>query len=246
MESLQQSVGTLKTYAKDVRSDYRKLDKMLTVPHQRGALGEIALEKLISDQLPKELYGIRKQIIGMKIPDAYIKSVMGIICIDSKFPLDNYKKMIESNDDVKKEKFKKEIINNINNHLKKIQSDYIHPELGTAEFACAFIPSEAVYWFLINECYEELNNWAKKGVQVLSPLTLSQKIAIIKAGVEAKEIYEKTEEIRKKLTEIRNDFNNTSNEWNRFRKQFKICLNRVEDLNNAYVKIQYSLDKILK
>lgn len=70
------NVGEIKLFASDVREDYRSLDALLRVPHQRGALGEISLETILADQLPTTSFGIREKIFG-KIPDAYIKSIVG-------------------------------------------------------------------------------------------------------------------------------------------------------------------------
>lgn len=60
-------------------------------------------------------------------------------------------------------------------HLTKIAEDYVCPEKESAEFAFAYIPSESTYWFLVTERYDLLRDFTKKGVQVVSPLTLSYK-----------------------------------------------------------------------
>lgn len=92
---IDEKVGRLELYAKDIRQDYRSFEKLLRAPAARGALGEIGLEVILTDQLPPQMYGIRRRILNGKIPDAYVESTVGIICIDSKFPLDNYRRMVE-------------------------------------------------------------------------------------------------------------------------------------------------------
>jgi len=93
---LEHKLGQLVTYTEDVRRHHEDLIQMLRAPLERASLGELALEQILSDQLPPDMFGIRKRIFKGAIPDAYIRSSAGIICIDPKFPLENYRKMVES------------------------------------------------------------------------------------------------------------------------------------------------------
>ncbi len=176
---LDEQIGRLTTYADNIQSDYRTLEQMLRAPVERASLGEIGLQQILSDQLPQDIFGIRKEILGGKVPDAHIKSTVGIICIDSKFPLENYRKMVEEKDPKVKEDLKGKFIGDVRRHLDKIARDYVCPQNGSAEFAFAYIPSESVYYFLVTEAYDVLREYTKRGVQVVSPLTLSHKIELI-------------------------------------------------------------------
>jgi len=246
MNNLQSQVGKIELFASDVRKDYQSLDKMLQVPQQRGALGEIALEKILSDQLPSTMFGIRQKIIGRN-PDAHIKSISGIICIDSKFPLDNYKRMIESKDDDEREIFKKGFKKNIDDHLEKIKNDYIHPELGTTDFAFAFIPSESIYWFLVNECYDDIAEWTRNGVQVVSPLTMSAKIALIRAGVHAKKLSEEAKDVLEKLGKLKVSFDGVDGKWQIFfNTHLKNLIKKASEVETAYQSLRGNFDTIQK
>ena len=55
---LEEKVGKLSSYAESIREDYRSLDRMLRVPTERAGIGEIALETILSDQLPSDMFGI--------------------------------------------------------------------------------------------------------------------------------------------------------------------------------------------
>ncbi|MFO8128452.1 MAG: DNA recombination protein RmuC [Bacteroidales bacterium] len=209
---LDEQLGAFMAYAQDVRQDYKSLEQMLRVPYERGALGEIALEGILSDQLPPDMFGVRKRVLG-KIPDAHIKSTAGAICIDSKFPLDNYAEMLTAEEDGEKERFKKNFLRDVRGHFAKIAEDYVRPEDGSAEFAFAFIPSESVYYFLVNEAYDTLREYTTRGVQVVSPLTLSHKIELIKAGVHAKKLSEQAERVRNDIARLARHFDEIDEEW---------------------------------
>jgi DNA recombination protein RmuC len=238
-------VGMLTVYAQDIRDNYKSLEQMLRVSTDRACLGELSLETILADQLPPDMFGIRKKILDGKIPDAYIRSTVGIICIDSKFPLDNYRKMHEIEDASEKKSLKKQFIKDVQGHMKKILDDYICPEKGSAEFAFAYIPSEGVYYFLLNEGYESLREYAKKGVQVVSPLTISHKIELIKAGVHARKLSEDAEKVKENLLKISRGFRDVDEKWRVFYEtHFRNAGRKAEELDTAYQRLREEFDRI--
>ncbi len=244
---LSDKVGELATHAKEIKETHKSIEQMLRVPAERGAFGEIALETILSDQLPPDMFGIREKVLEGKTPDAYIKSTVGIICIDSKFPLENYRKMMESDDPREKERFKRQFLRDVKGHLDKIASDYVCPERGSADFAFAFIPSEGVYWFLINEAFELLHEYTKNGVQVVSPLTLSHKVELIKAGVHAKKLSEEAEKVKNDILRLSQRFRKVDEAWRVFYKtHFKNLAGKAEELDEAYKRLREEFDRISK
>ena len=244
---LSDKVGELATHAKEIKDLHKSIEQMLRVPVERGAFGELFLETILSDQLTTDMFGIREKVLEGKTPDAYIKSTVGIICIDSKFPLDNYRKMMESDNPQEKEKFKKQFLKDVKGHLDKIANDYVRPEKGSADFAFAFIPSEGVYWFLINEAFELLREYTKKGVQVVSPLTLSHKIELIKAGVHAKKLSEEAEKVKNDILRLSQRFRKVDEVWQVFyRTHFKNLAGKAEELDEVYSRLREEFDRISK
>ena len=244
---LDEKVGELTTQARDIRESHRSIEQMLRVPKERASLGELSLEIILSDQLPPDMFGIRERVLDGKTPDASIKSTVGLICIDSKFPLDNYRKMIEAEEAKEKESSKKQFIRDVQGHLDKISADYVCPEKGSAEFAFAYIPSEGVYYFLVNEAYEMLRDYTREGVQVVSPLTLSHKIELIKAGVHAKKLSQDAEKVRKNLLRLSQRFDRIDEIWRVFyNTHFKNLEGKAEELDEAYKKLREEFDRTSK
>lgn len=240
-------LGELSLHAKEIKEVHRSLERILRVPLERASLGEIALETILSDQLPPDMFGIRKKVLDGKIPDAYIKSTVGIICIDSKFPLENYRKMLESEDPKEKEVYRISFLRDVKLHLEKVANDYVCPEKGSAEFAFAYIPSESVYWFLVNFAFDMLRDYVKRGVQVVSPLTLAHKIELIKAGVHAKKLSEEAERVSKILLELSRRFEKIDKIWNTFYStHLKNLTGKAEELDLAYKSLREEFNKISK
>jgi len=244
---LDQKIGAIESHANDIRQSYRSFEQMLRVPKERASFGELALETILADQLPPDMYGIREAVFDGKKPDAHIKSTEGIVCIDSKFSLDNYAGMLATEDPAEKQRFKKDFIADVRRCLDKIAADYICPDKGSAEFAFAYIPSESVYYFLLNEAYELLRHYGRAGVQVVSPLTLSAKIELLRAGIQAKKLSEKAEEVKNDLIVISRRFGEIDDKWRVFfGTHLKNATLQAEELDKSYKKLRDEFDRISK
>ena len=212
---LKKEIGQLENHAKEMQNLHQDIETMLENPRERGEFGETKLDSLLNQHLPNDMYGIRERVVDGKTPDAFIESSAGKICIDSKFPLDNYKKMRESSEE-EKDHYKKKFRRDVEKTLNQVENKYVRPESGTAEFAFEFVPSEGVYYHLVREEYEMLNRFTKKGVQVVSPLTLGHKLEIIKSDVKSRQLSEEAEEVREKLQSLGTKFKEFENDWSVF------------------------------
>ncbi|MBM3190222.1 MAG: DNA recombination protein RmuC, partial [Chloroflexi bacterium] len=178
---LGERIQAVEMHAREIRDSYRSFEQLLRVPIERGSFAELSLETILGDGLPPDMYMIRQRVLDGKVPDASIRSTVGVICIDSKFPLDNYHRMLTA-DEREMAGFARSFARDVRGHLAKIARDYVQPDKGSAAFAFAYIPSEAVYYYLVNQAYELLREYTRQGVQVVSPLTLGHKLELIKAG----------------------------------------------------------------
>lgn len=246
-DTLNKKMGEIATYTSDIRQVHKSVEQMLRIPKERSSFGEINLEVVLSDQLPPDMFGIRERVFNGKIPDAYIKSIVGLICIDSRFPLDNYVNMLNADKEEDKENFKKQFVKDVDIHLLDVAKNYINTQKGSAEFAFAYIPSEAVYYFLATEAYELLKDYSKKGVQVVSPLTLYHKVELIKTGVHAKKLSEDAEKIRNEIMRIGDAFKYIDDTWRvLYDTHLRNAMKKAEDVDKAYKNVREEFTKIAK
>ncbi|MDY6916764.1 MAG: DNA recombination protein RmuC [Chloroflexota bacterium] len=242
---LPQTIGAVDTHAKEIKESYRSFEQMLRVPKERASFGELALEAILSDQLPPDAYAIRERVLDGKIPDASIKSTSGLVCVDSKFPLDNYRNMVEAQDEGDRERLKRQFLKqDVQGHLSKIADDYVCPDKGSADFAFAYIPSEAVYYFLVSEAFEMLRDFTKRGVQVVSPLTLSHKVELIKAGVHARKLSEEAERVSRQLQGLARRFATIDESWRVLRTHLRNLQNKTEELDEEYRRLRQEFDSV--
>jgi len=236
---LSEQVGRIAGSAEQIQRDYRSLESLIRAPTERGYLGEIGLEAVLADALPPDMFGIRERVLGGLVPDACIRSPAGLICIDSKFPLDNYRRLLDCASPAERQRATRQFLRDVEGHLRKVAEDYVRPELGTVEFAFLYVPSEAVYWFLVTEGYSLLREWVKRGVQVVSPLTMAHKIELIKAGVHARKLSEEAGQVRLDILRLARAFRTLDEEWLVFyATHLKNLARKGDDIDAAYQKLR--------
>lgn len=241
---LNRSVSEVASHAEKMRELHADINQLLQHPQDRGAFGEQQLDILLSDHLPPEMYGIREQVVDGKTPDAHIQSSAGVICIDSKFPLDNYEQYLDADEDQDRDQYRRKFRRDVEGQLEKIAGDYVRPEAGTAEFAFAFIPSESVYYHLVSEEYDLLNEYTKQGVQVVSPLTLGHKLELIKADVHAQQLSEEATEIRERLQRLGTAFESFADDWETLSRHISNAEGKAEDVDRQFSTLRTEFDRI--
>lgn len=148
---LQNRLGKLseaneKIYA--IGKDLSSLHDILKRPKARGALGEFFLADILSELLPQDRYEIQHRFKSNEQVDAVVKIGERILSVDSKFPLENFRRLIEASPD-QKETCKKQFVVDVKRHIDSIARKYIQPAEGTFDFAFMYIHSENVFYEII-------------------------------------------------------------------------------------------------
>ncbi|MDZ7702673.1 MAG: DNA recombination protein RmuC [Halobacteriales archaeon] len=243
-EGFDRALSDVERHAEQLESLHTDIAGMLRSPQARGEFGELQLEALLSDHLPPDMYGVREQVVDGRTPDAHIRSTAGLICIDAKFPLEQYQKAMAAETDADRERHQDRFASAVEGQLEKIAADYVRPDAGTADFAFAFIPSEAVYYHLVTEEYDLLRSFTKRGVQVVSPLTFGQKLELIKADVRSKRLSEQAETIRERLQRLGQRFSTLDDEWDTLRRHVRNASGKADDVERAYDALREEFERI--
>lgn len=173
----------------------------LRSPKLRGNIGEQVLRDLLSQVLPKSNFSLQYQFQEGQMVDAIIKTKQGIISIDSKFPIESFKKLNQAKEE-EKAKFSKEFIRDIKRHIDAISKKYILPQEGTVDFALMYIPSEPVYYEITLNQPELLDHGYNKKVYFVSPNSFYYFLKIIMVGLEGAKIEEASKRILEGLKAI--------------------------------------------
>jgi len=168
----------------------KNLQDYLKSPKLRGNIGEQVLKDLISQMFPKNSFFLQYGFKSGDKVDAAIKTDAGILPIDSKFPAENFQKMMGAEGEEGKEIARRDFVRDVKKHIKDISEKYILPEEGTMDFALMYIPSEPIYYEVVNDM--ELTEYARKNrVYPVSPNTLYANLQVILLSFQGKDIEQK-------------------------------------------------------
>ncbi len=220
---------------KELKVSLDIFSKILNNKQDRGYFGEQQLEVLIGDIIPKDYYLCQYTLKNNSRADFVIKLPKDLIlCIDSKFPLESYMKIID-NKTVENEKL---FIRDIKKHIDDISSKYIVKN-ETMEYAVMYLPSESLFVEIMTN-HKLLNNYAySKKVILTSPNTiiaiLSNTIAMIKDEI-----------IQKQQLIIQDNLSKILKDFERMKKRKEDLNSIVNNLNNKIEEINISEEKMVK
>lgn len=187
------------------------LEHILKNPKQRGILGEYYLETLLKNIFNPSQYKMQYQFRDGETVDAviFIKDKK-IIPIDSKFSLENYNKIVEEKNPVKREELEKKFKQDLKNRIDET-AKYIRPKEDTMDFAFMFIPSEGIYYDLlvsqvgaIKVNTKDLVEYAfrEKKVIIVSPTSFYAYLQTVLQGLRAFEIEKSVKDIIKNVENL--------------------------------------------
>lgn len=224
----------------EVGKDISSLQDILRAPKLRGSLGEFFLGDLLAQYFPKEQFLMPYTFRNGKKVDAALKVADGkIVPIDAKFPLENFKKMLDAKDEKDRKQFKKTFVNDVKKRIDEI-SCYILPDEGTMDFALLYIPAENIYYEVIikDEGDDNLTSYAfAKRVIPVSPNNFFVYLQTILMGLRGLQIEESAKEIQETLVRLKGDFS-------KFGEDFDVLGMHIVNAENKYDDSKRRLEKL--
>ncbi|MDO8610236.1 MAG: DNA recombination protein RmuC [bacterium] len=189
----------------EIGRSMKDLQEFLQSPKLRGNIGEQILNDLLAQHFPKDTYELQHTFKNGEKVDAIIKTSQGLIPIDSKFPMENFRKMIKETDPILHEKATKDFVNDVKKHIQDISRKYILTSEGTMDYALMYIPSESIYYEIINNA-DLFDFSGQKRVLPISPMSFYAYMKAILMSFEGQRIQSQAKEILKLLHAIKKDY----------------------------------------
>ncbi|RJQ36042.1 DNA recombination protein RmuC [Candidatus Microgenomates bacterium] len=220
----------------EIGRSMRELQEFLKSPKLRGNIGEQVLKDLISQMFPKNSFFLQHQFKSGEKVDAAIKTDAGILPIDSKFPMENFQKMVKAQTTEEKENAKKEFTRDVKKHIDAISKKYILPEEGTMDFALMYVPSESVYYELVG--ITEMIDYARKArVYIVSPNTLYIHLQTILLSFEGKKVESQTREVFRMLRALQIDYEKVEENLNLLGKHLNNASSQFSNVNGGFLHL---------
>jgi DNA recombination protein RmuC len=195
----------------DVADELKTLQNVLQNPKQRGVLGEYYLTQVLENVLPPDRFTLQHKFKDGEIVDAVITLEKGkLLPIDSKFSLENYNRLVEEPDKLRREALAKLFREDLKRRIDET-AKYIRPKEQTMDYAFMFIPSEAIYYDLLvnkvgmtNTSARDLIEYAfrDKNVIIVSPTTFMAYLQTVLQGLRGMQIEEQAKEIQIRVGEL--------------------------------------------
>jgi DNA recombination protein RmuC len=215
------------------------LQELLGDKKTRGAFGEVQLEALVRNVLPPNAFELQYTLSnGMRV-DCILRlpEPTGLVCVDSKFPLENYNRMFDAqSNDTDRALAQKQFRADIRKHVDDIAKKYIVPN-ETSDGAVMFVPAEAVF-AEIHAYHAEVVDYAQaKRVWIVSPTTLMAVLNTARAVL-------KDVETRKQIHVIKEALSRLAVEFGRFDERLRKLADHIRQAHEDAEKIRTTGDKI--
>jgi len=226
----------------DVGKDIASLQEILRSPKLRGGLGELFLGDLLAQIFPPAHYSLQYRFKSGEAVDAVIRVGQSLVPVDAKFPLENFKRVVETATEEERKTAKKKFIADVKKHIDAIAGKYILPDEGTFDFALMYIPAENVYYELIIkdevvDTDKALLNYAfTKRVIPVSPNSFYAYLQTILLGLKGLHIEAQAQDILKNLARLSGDFE-------KFRTDFELVGKHLTNTKTKYDDADKRLEK---
>ena len=134
----------------------------------------------------------------------------------SKFPLDNYNRLVEADTDDERLLAERQFARDVKLHIDSIATKYVRPDEGTYDFAFMYIPVEAVYYELACGKTGALLSYAhERRVFPVSPTTFTAYLQVIALGLRGLQVEEHAHEVMAYVAELQRDFDRFADDFDK-------------------------------
>jgi DNA recombination protein RmuC len=246
MERIHKQLGEFQEVSRGLSNAQQSLESVLGGAKTRGILGEVTLERLLEDSLPASQYAYQYRFASGECVDAAIflrdKKILGI---DSKFPLDAFRRIQTDGDDARRT-----FVNAVKLHADSIARKYILPDENTLDLALMFVPSESVYYELL-QCADgkgqQVDAYCReRRIVAVSPNTLYAHLCVIAMGLRGMQIEENARRLANSLAGLKKQFVNFSEVFEKLGTHLKNVQQSYQEADKRFDKTVNALEGMLE
>jgi DNA recombination protein RmuC len=221
----------------EVGQDVSSLKDVLSPPKLRGAFGELLLEQLLKQCIPAAHYQTQYRFKDGTIVDAIVRTPDGIVPVDSKFPIESYRRLLEAPVE-DRDRLRRAFMRDVRLRVDEV-AKYIRPDEGTLDFACMYVPAEGIFYEIIAGSSDEdsMTFALERQVHLVSPNTFFALLQVVGRGLARLQVQEDVKEFQARVAQVRRDFV-------KFREEFNTLGTHLGRAKNKYDELDKWTDKI--
>src|SRR5258708_26572737 len=256
MERIQKQLGEVQLAGQHMSQTAQTLETILGGAKSRGTLGEVTLERLLEDALPKERYQRQYRFSSGEAADVVIFLRDKMLPIDSKFPLDAFRRMGEPSSTqgsgqatAQADEARRAFTTAVKGHADAIARKYVLPNEGTLGIAPMFVPSESRYYELLMTCDAKsmpLDEYCRsKNVIAVSPNTLYAHLQVILMGLQGMQIEENAKQLHASLAGLQKQMENFTDAFGKLGTHLKNAQQSYSEADKRFERAQDTLAGML-
>lgn len=222
----------------------KEFQEYLNSPKIRGNIGEQVLYDALKQVFGMDQYETQFRFQDGQTVDALVKTANGSIPIDAKFPLEDYRRMVDADTDELRKTTLRDFERAVKKHIDDIARKYILPQEGTVDFAVMYVPSEGVYYEIIAESEEILTHARERRVLLVSPNTFFHFLRVILMALERTKLAEEAQKIWEALRGIQQDAGKFGESLSLVSKHLTNAKNAADSASGEYGRLANKIDQI--
>jgi DNA recombination protein RmuC len=242
---MQKQLSEVTAAGQQMQQATQTIESILSGTKSRGSFGEVTLERLLEDCLAKSQYEVQHRFRSGEAVDAVIflrdKKKMSI---DSKFPLDAYRRLITDGEEARKS-----FVSAIKKHADSIAKKYIVPDEGTLDVALMFVPSEAVYYEMLmsqdNSGMAVDSYCRSKNIVAVSPNSLFAHLCVISMGLRGMQIEENARRLSDNLTGMARQLEAFGDSFGKLGVHLKNAQQNYSEADKRFDKVANTMETLL-
>jgi len=241
---MSQKIGEMQQASQELSKTTATLQSILSGVKTRGALGETMLETLLADALPPSSYTLQYRFASTgSIVDAVVRSGERLLCVDSKFPIEAYRRMVDAGEDARKD-----FSVAVRKHADSIAEKYILPHEHTLDYALMFVPSEGVYYEILmaeDSKYARLEEYCRgKHVLPVSPTVFCAFLNAVAVSLKGQKFEENTRQLMAGIAGLKKQIQNFADVYVKLGTHLRNAQNSYEDADAKLTRASGSLEQM--
>ena len=247
---LQRQVGEMTEQARllsDMSKAVTALEHVLRAPKLRGNFGEEQLENLLGLVFAQHQYELQHRFSSGEVVDAVLFLPLGQVAVDSKFPLENFRRIADASDEDKK-CARRDFLRDVRRRVDEIATRYIRPAEGTLPFALMYVPAENVYYETIirddDEPFHLYRYCLEKRVIPVSPNSLYAYLQTIMVGLKGMQVSQRAETIVREIESLRIELEKFTRAYDTVGQHIRNAASKLEEGSKLLNKVELRVESL--
>jgi DNA recombination protein RmuC len=247
---LQKQVGEMTEQARqlaDLSKSVTAIEYVLRSPKMRGNFGEEQLETLLGLVFARQQFVLQHRFASGEIADALLLLPPGNVVVDSKFPLENFRRIAEAATEEEKKSRRRDFLRDVHRRVDEIATRYIRPAEGTLPFALMYVPAENVYYETIirDDDGDDLYRYClKKRVVPVSPNSFYAYLQTIMVGVKGLQVGQRADAIVREIESLRIELGKFSKAYETVVQHIRNASSKLEDGTKLLNKVELRVESL--